>query len=188
MINKVTLIGHAGGDPDSRTLDTGAQVARVSLATNESYKDKAGEWQTTTEWHNLIMWRDLAERAVQHIKKGSTLYVEGKISYRKYTDKDGVEKTVTDIVVNSFRVLDNAKKDRITGCLIQSRKMYRLAIQRKLEGSTQRWKARCMVNRPEVMTFRSDIFEAVYRFLFLTFYLAGLEVAIFQGFFVYFLA
>lgn len=110
MINKVTLIGHAGGEPDSRTLDTGAQVARVSLATNESYKDKAGEWQTTTEWHNLIMWRDLAERAVQHIKKGSTLYVEGKISYRKYTDKDGVEKTVTDIVVNSFRVLDKREK------------------------------------------------------------------------------
>lgn len=110
MINKVTLIGHAGGEPDSRTLDTGAQVARVSLATNESYKDKAGEWQTTTEWHNLIMWRDLAERAVQHIKKGSTIYVEGKISYRKYTDKDGVEKTVTDIVVNSFRVLDKREK------------------------------------------------------------------------------
>ena len=106
MINKVTLIGHAGGDPDVRTLDTGAQVARFSLATNESYKDKAGEWQNNTEWHNVILWRDLAERAAQQVKKGSTVYVEGKISYRKYTDKDGVEKTVTDIVANTFRLLE----------------------------------------------------------------------------------
>lgn len=110
MINKVTLLGHAGNDPESRTLETGAQVARVSLATNESYKDKSGEWQTTTEWHNLIMWRDLAERAVQQIKKGTTLYIEGKIQSRKYTDKDGVEKSITDIVANTFRVLDKREK------------------------------------------------------------------------------
>lgn len=110
MINKVTLIGHAGGDPDVRTLETGAQVARFSLATNESYKDKAGEWQTNTEWHNVILWRDLAERAAQQVKKGSTVYVEGKISYRKYTDKDGVEKTLTDIVANTFRLLEKREK------------------------------------------------------------------------------
>lgn len=110
MINKVTLIGHAGNDPEVRTLDTGAVVARVSLATNESYKDKEGNWQTQTEWHNLILWRDLAERARDNVKKGSTLYVEGKIQSRKYTDRDGVEKSITDIVVNSFRVLD--KKER----------------------------------------------------------------------------
>jgi single-strand DNA-binding protein len=110
MINKVTLVGHAGNDPEVRTLETGAVVARVSLATNESYKDKEGNWQTSTEWHNLILWRDLAERAQDNVKKGSTLYVEGKISSRKYTDKDGVEKSITDIVVASFRVLD--KKER----------------------------------------------------------------------------
>jgi len=110
MINKVTLVGHAGNDPEVRTLETGAVVSRVSLATNESYKDKEGNWQTSTEWHNLILWRDLAERAQVNVKKGATLYVEGKIQSRKYTDKDGVEKSITDIVVNSFRVLD--KKDR----------------------------------------------------------------------------
>lgn len=110
MINKVTLIGHAGNDPEFRTLETGSTVARVSLATNESYKDKEGNWQSQTEWHNLIMWRDLAERAKEIVKKGSTLYVEGKIQSRKYTDRDGVEKSITDIVVNSFRVLD--KKER----------------------------------------------------------------------------
>lgn len=110
MINKVTLIGHAGGEPDVRKLEGGSTVARVSLATNESYKDKDGNWQTTTEWHNLILWRDMADRAAQNIKKGSTVFVEGKLSYRKYTDKDGVEKSMTDIVVSHFRVLD--KKDR----------------------------------------------------------------------------
>ena len=110
MINKVTLIGHAGNDPEVRTLETGSTVARVSLATNESYKDKDGNWQTQTEWHNLILWRDLAERARDNVKKGSTLYVDGKIQSRKYTDRDGVEKSITDIVVNSFRVLD--KKER----------------------------------------------------------------------------
>lgn len=111
MINKVTLVGHSGGEPDVRTLEGGSTVARVSLATNESYKDKEGNWQTTTEWHNLIFWRDMAERAAQNIKKGSTVFVEGKLSYRKYTDKDGVEKTVTDIVVSHFRVLDKKERD-----------------------------------------------------------------------------
>ena len=110
MINKVTLIGNVGGDPDIRTLENGTQVGRFSLATNESYKDKEGNWQNQTEWHNVIIWRDLAEKAATSVKKGATVYVEGKISYRKYTDKDGVEKTVTDIVVNSFRVLDKREK------------------------------------------------------------------------------
>lgn len=105
MINKVTLIGNLGGDPEIRTLENGTLVGRFSLATNENYKDKDGAWQTQTEWHNVVVWRDLAERA-KSLKKGSTVYVEGKISYRKYTDKDGVEKTITDIVANTFRMLD----------------------------------------------------------------------------------
>jgi single-strand DNA-binding protein len=105
MINKVTLIGHLGGDPEIRTLENGTPVGRFSVATNENYKDKEGVWQSQTEWHNVVVWRDLAERA-KSLKKGSTVYVEGKISYRKYTDKDGVEKSSTDIVANSFRMLD----------------------------------------------------------------------------------
>lgn len=118
MINKVTLVGHAGNDPEVRTLETGTAVARVSLATNESYKDKEGNWQTQTEWHNLILWRDLAERTKLVVAKGSTLYVEGKIQSRKYTDKDGVEKSITDIIVSYFRVLD--KKESGAGGRIQS--------------------------------------------------------------------
>ena len=105
MVNKVTLIGHLGGDPEIRTLENGTSVGRFSVATNENYKDKEGNWQSQTEWHNVVVWRDLAERS-KMLKKGSTVYVEGKISYRKYTDKDGVEKNLTDIVAASFRMLD----------------------------------------------------------------------------------
>ncbi|HNG89058.1 MAG TPA: single-stranded DNA-binding protein, partial [Saprospiraceae bacterium] len=89
-----------------RTLENGTSVGRFSLATNENYKDREGNWQTMTDWHNIVVWRDLADRAKNMLKKGSTVYVEGKISYRKYTDKDGVEKNLTDIVANPFRLLD----------------------------------------------------------------------------------
>jgi single-strand DNA-binding protein len=106
MINKVTLIGNLGGDPEVRHLESGAMVARFSLATNESYKDKDGNWQTLTEWHNVVVWRELAERAEKQLKKGASVYVEGKISYRKYTGQDGQERMSTDIVANVFRLLD----------------------------------------------------------------------------------
>lgn len=105
MVNKVTLVGHLGGDPEIRTLENGTTVGRFSLATNENYKDKEGNWQSQTEWHNVVVWRDLAEKA-KHLVKGSTVYVEGKISSRKYTDKDGVERSVTDVVSSYFRGLD----------------------------------------------------------------------------------
>ena len=106
MINKVTLIGHLGGDPEVRHLENGTAVARFSLATNESYKDKEGNWQTLTEWHNIVVWREQAERAEKQLKKGMLVYVEGKISYRKYTGQDGVERNLTDIVANVFRLLE----------------------------------------------------------------------------------
>jgi single-strand DNA-binding protein len=106
MINKVTLIGRVGGDPDVKRLENGTVVARFSLATSDSYKDKNGEFQETTEWHNVVAWRDLAERVEKYLKKGVLVYVEGKVTYRKYNDKEGVEKTVTDIVANAIRTLE----------------------------------------------------------------------------------
>lgn len=111
MINKIHLIGNVGKDPETRQLENGTSVGRFSLATSEIYKDKDGNWQQTTEWHNIVVWKEQAERAQATIKKGSMVYVEGKVSYRKYNDKDGVEKSVTDIVCSSFRVLD--KKDAV---------------------------------------------------------------------------
>ncbi|MEO6040033.1 MAG: single-stranded DNA-binding protein [Saprospiraceae bacterium] len=106
MINKVTLIGHLGMDPEIRHLENGNSVGRFSLATNENYKDKEGNWQTRTEWHNVVVWREDADRAEKMLKKGMQAFVEGKISYRKYTDKDGVERNTTDIVANTFRSLE----------------------------------------------------------------------------------
>jgi len=113
MINKVTLIGNLGQDPEIRTLENGTQVGRFSLATSDSYKDKSGDWQNQTDWHNIVVWRDLAERALTQLKKGSMVYVEGKISNRKYTDKVGVERTVTDIVASTFRLLE--KREKVEG-------------------------------------------------------------------------
>ncbi len=106
MINKVTLIGNLGGDPEIRHLEGGNSVGRFSLATNENYKDKEGNWQTRTEWHNVVVWRDDADRAEKMLKKGMMVFVEGKISYRKYTDKDGVERNTTDVVASTFRTLE----------------------------------------------------------------------------------
>jgi single-strand DNA-binding protein len=106
MINKVTLIGNLGGDPEIRHLENGVVVARFSLATNEGYKDKDGNWQNLTEWHNVVVWRELAERAEKQLKKGMMVYLEGKISYRKYTGQDEKERYVTDIVANTFRLLE----------------------------------------------------------------------------------
>lgn len=106
MINKVTLIGNLGADPEVRHLEGGATVARFSLATNENYQDKEGNWQTLTEWHNVVAWRSLAERVERSLKKGMLVYVEGKISYRKYTGQDGQERYATDIVANTIRILE----------------------------------------------------------------------------------
>jgi single-strand DNA-binding protein len=105
MINKVTLIGHVGQDPEVRRLENGTPVGRFSLATSESYKDAAGELQTQTEWHNIVIWRQQAELAERLLKKGALVYVEGKISYRKFTDKNGVERTSTDITASTFRLM-----------------------------------------------------------------------------------
>ncbi len=115
MINKVTLIGHLGKDPELRTLENGASVARFSVATNESYKDKSGEWQTITEWHNVVAWRNLASRAERDLKKGSLVYVEGKLTTRKWQDKEGNDRYNTDVVALTFRLLE--KRETSSGDL-----------------------------------------------------------------------
>ena len=103
MINKVTLIGNLGADPEVRRLESGVAVAKLRLATNESYKDKDGNWQDQTEWHNVVLWRAAAERAENQLKKGMTVYVEGKLSTRKWQDQEGKDRYTTDVVANYFR-------------------------------------------------------------------------------------
>lgn len=106
MVNKVTLIGHLGKDPEVRRLDNGAVVAKFSLATNESYKDKNGNWQDQTEWHDVVAWRYLAEKAERDFKKGKLVYIEGKLTTRKWEDKDGNNRYTTEVVARVANLLE----------------------------------------------------------------------------------
>ena len=106
MINKVTLIGNLGKDPEVRILDSGTKVAKFPMATNENYKDRSGEWQTKTEWHDIVLWRGLAEQAERQLKKGSLVFVEGKLTSRKYQDRDGNDRYITEIVARIIRSLE----------------------------------------------------------------------------------
>lgn len=112
MINKVTLVGNLGRDPEVRRFEGGSAVAKFSVATNENYKDQQGQWQTQTEWHEVVCWGGLAERAERELRKGKLVYIEGKITHRKYTDKNNIERTATEIVANLLRLLD---RDRPAG-------------------------------------------------------------------------
>ncbi|GAB5464758.1 MAG: single-stranded DNA-binding protein [Candidatus Kapaibacteriales bacterium] len=108
-INRVTILGNLGADPEMRTINTGSSVTTLSIATTESYKDKAGNWQDTTEWHRVTLWDRLAERASQYLRKGSKVYIEGKLKYRSY-EKDGITRYVTDIQANSMILLDKREQ------------------------------------------------------------------------------
>ncbi len=101
-VNKVILVGNVGKDPEVRHLDGGASVASFSLATSESYKNKAGERVTQTEWHNIVAWRHLADLSEKYIVKGKQLYIEGRINNRTWEDKEGNKRYTTDIVATSI--------------------------------------------------------------------------------------
>lgn len=104
-LNKVILIGRLGQAPTTRYMPNGEAVCNFPVATSESWKDKNGQRQESTEWHNVTMYRKLAEIAGQYLKKGSQVYLEGKIQSRKYTDKNGVERTAYDIIANEMKML-----------------------------------------------------------------------------------
>jgi single-strand DNA-binding protein len=104
-VNKVILVGNAGKDPEVRHLDSGVAVANFPLATSETYTAKNGERVTTTEWHNIVLWRGLAEVAEKYVKKGQLLYIEGRIRTRSYDDKDGNKRYMTEIYGDAMRML-----------------------------------------------------------------------------------
>jgi single-strand DNA-binding protein len=104
-VNKVILVGRLGRDPETRYTGGGQAVANFSLATDESYKDKSGERQKRTEWHKIVVWGKQAEIAQQYLKKGSLIYVEGRIQSREWQDKEGQKRTSFEIVANNFRML-----------------------------------------------------------------------------------
>lgn len=105
-VNKVILIGNVGKDPEIRHLDSNVSVASFSLATSEVYNNKAGEKVTQTEWHNIVCWRNLANLAEKYIKKGSQVYIEGRIRSRTYDSNEGVKKTAYEIYADEVRLLD----------------------------------------------------------------------------------
>lgn len=107
--NRVQLVGHLGAEPEMKTLESGAKVARINLATNESYKLQNGEWKEETMWHTVTGWNQLAERMQQQLNKGSFVMIEGKLVNRSYTDAAGVKKYVTEVRAVSMMKLD--KKD-----------------------------------------------------------------------------
>lgn len=108
-LNKVMLIGNLGNEPEVKTLEGSVKVARFSLATTESYKNKEGDTITETEWHTIIAWRSLAEVVEKYLSKGSTIYIEGKIKTRSYEDKAGAKRYVTEIIADSIVMLDKPK-------------------------------------------------------------------------------
>ena len=103
--NKVQLIGNLGMNPEVKTLDGGKKLAKMSIATNETYKNSKGERVTETQWHNLVAWGKTAEIVEKFLKKGSEVAVEGKLVNRNYTDKEGVKRYITEIEVNELLML-----------------------------------------------------------------------------------
>jgi single-strand DNA-binding protein len=110
-LNKVLLIGNLGSDPEVRTLPSGGKVATFNIATTESYKNKDGEKVENTEWHRIDLWEGLAGIAEQYLKKGDSVYIEGRIRTEKYTDAKGVEKFSFKIRGNSMQMLSRPNRD-----------------------------------------------------------------------------
>ena len=112
-INKVILLGNTGKDPEYKTLQDGTPVAKLTLATTETFRLKNGETQTKTEWHTIIAWRGLATLVNDYVRKGSLLYVEGKLNSRNFEDTAGQKKYVTEVVADQILLLDKKAKERV---------------------------------------------------------------------------
>ena len=110
-VNKVILVGNVGKDPETRYLDEGTAFSKFPMATSETYKNKAGERVSTTEWHNVILWRGLAQVAEKYVKKGTQIYIEGRIKTRSYDDQNGNKKYITEIVGDQMQLLSRKPDD-----------------------------------------------------------------------------
>jgi single-strand DNA-binding protein len=105
--NSVRLVGNLGMDPEVKSFDNNRKLAKISIATNETYKNDKGEKITDTQWHNLVLWGAQAKLAEEYLKKGDEIAIEGKLSSRSYVDKDGNKKYATEVVVNEFLKLSH---------------------------------------------------------------------------------
>src|SRR2546425_12030691 len=105
MLNKIMLIGTLGRDPELNVTTDGTPVTKFSLAVNRNYKSSTGERKEETEWFNIVAWRQLAETCERYLHKGSKVYIEGRLTQRKYTDKNGLERTAVDVIANNMEIL-----------------------------------------------------------------------------------
>jgi single-strand DNA-binding protein len=110
MRNKVQLIGNLGNAPEVKMLESGKKLVKLSMATNETYKNAKGERVTETQWHNLVAWGKTADIIEKYLKKGSEVAIEGKLMNKNYTDKDGIKRYYTEILVNELLMLDGKEK------------------------------------------------------------------------------
>ena len=110
-LNKVLLIGHLGGDPESRFTTSGSAVTNFNLATNESWKSNEGETKEKTEWHRVVLFGKMAETAAEYMKKGQLVFVEGRLQTRSWEDKDNVKKYTTEVLCDSFTMLGRKSDD-----------------------------------------------------------------------------
>ncbi len=113
-VNKVILVGNVGKDPETRYLDESTAISKFPLATSETYRNKSGERVSTTEWHNIVLWRGLAQVAEKYVRKGTQLYIEGRIKTRSYEDANGIRKYITEIVGDQMQLLGK-RPDEGTG-------------------------------------------------------------------------
>ncbi|WP_162053652.1 single-stranded DNA-binding protein [Pontibacter pamirensis] len=114
-VNKVILIGNLGKDPEVRHLEGGVAVARFPMATSESFKDRSGQKQERTEWHNIVVWRGLAEVAEKYLKKGNSVYIEGRLRTNNYQDKEGIQRYSTEIVADNMTMLGGRNDNGSSG-------------------------------------------------------------------------
>ncbi|MGC9200236.1 MAG: single-stranded DNA-binding protein [Acidobacteriaceae bacterium] len=110
-VNKVILLGNLGKDPEVRYTPSGKAVARLAIATSERYKDKEGNTQERTEWHNVTLWDRQAEIAGEYLRKGSQVYIEGRIQTEKYTDKEGIERYATKVIGDRMTLVGSRRED-----------------------------------------------------------------------------
>jgi len=114
-VNKVILVGNLGADPELRYTPSGAAVVNFSLATSETYKDRDGNSQTKTEWHNIVAWRQLAEICGKYLHKGKQIYCEGSLQTRKWKDRDGNDRYTTEVIITTMHMLGRAEQGQPSG-------------------------------------------------------------------------
>ena len=111
MLNKIMLIGNLGRDPELQVTPDGTPVTRFSLAVNRTYNTSSGERKQETEWFNIVAWRQLAEICEKYLHKGSKVYIEGRLTQRKYTDREGIQRTAVDVIASDMRMLDSKQPE-----------------------------------------------------------------------------